>query len=202
VAWLLLSLAAVAAGWRFFPRYYFQLLPVMALLAARGYTLMGRCRFIMLLLLLIPLVRFGPRYVALANDIVHRRQSNWIDLTLNQDSKAAADRLVPSGTLLVWGYRPDVFAYTRMPAGSRFLDSQPLTGVLADRHLTSSQPFAPQWAARNRRELIASDPTWIVDGLGPLNPALAIANFADLREWLANYREVGRTRFSIVYKLK
>ena len=27
-----------------FPRYYFQLLPVMALLAARGYTLLGRCR--------------------------------------------------------------------------------------------------------------------------------------------------------------
>ncbi len=107
-----------------------------------------------------------------------------------------------TGTLLVWGYRPDIFAYTRMPAGSRFLDSQPLTGVLADRHLTSSQPIAPEWAARNRRELIASDPTWIVDGLGPLNPALAITNFPDLREWLGNYREVGRTRFSIIYKLK
>ena len=89
-----------------------------------------------------------------------------------------------------------------MPAGSRFLDSQPLTGVLADRHLTTSQPFAPEWAARNRRELIASDPTWIVDGLGPLNPALAITNFPDLREWLGNYREIGRTRFSIIYRLK
>ncbi len=62
-AWLLLSLAAVAAGWRFFPRYYFQLLPVMALLAARGYTLLGRWRVVILALLLIPLIRFGPRYV-------------------------------------------------------------------------------------------------------------------------------------------
>jgi hypothetical protein len=202
VAWLLLSLAAVAAGWRFFPRYYFQLLPVMALLAARGYTLLGRYRAVLLLLLLIPLVRFGPRYTMLANDLVHQRQSNWSDLALNADSKAASDRVGSQGTLLVWGYRPDVFAYTRMPAGSRFLDSQPLTGVLADRHLTTSQPFAPEWAARNRRELIASDPTWIVDGLGPLNPALAITNFPDLREWIAGYREVGRTRFSIVYKLK
>ncbi len=201
-AWLLLSLAAVAAGWRFFPRYYLQLLPVMALLAARGYTLWGRCRFILLLLLLIPLVRFGPRYAMLAHDLARGRQSNWSDLALNEDSRAAADRIGPPGTLLVWGYRPDVFAYTRMPAGSRFLDSQPLTGVLADRHLTSSQPFAPELAERNRRELIASDPTWIVDGLGPLNPALAITNFPDLREWLGNYREYGRTRFSIVYKLK
>jgi hypothetical protein len=201
-AWLLLSLAGVAAGWRFFPRYYFQLLPVMALLAARGYTLLGRWRAVLLLLLLIPLVRFGPRYVMLANDLARGRLSNWNDLALNQDSHRASDRIAGPGTLLVWGYRPDVFAYTRMPAGSRFLDSQPLTGVLADRHLSTSQPFAPEWAARNRRELIASDPKWIVDGLGPLNPDLAIANFPDLREWLANYREVGRTRFSIIYRLK
>jgi hypothetical protein len=201
-AWLLLSLLGVAAGWRFFPRYYFQLLPGMALLAARGYTLLGRWRAVLLVLLVIPLVRFGPRYVMLANDLAHSRESEWSDLALNQDSRAVADRIGHPGTLLVWGYRPDVFAYTRMPAGSRFLDSQPLTGVLADRHFTTSQPFAPDWAARNRRELIASDPTWIVDGLGPLNPALAITNFPDLRDWLGNYREVGRTRFSIIYKLK
>jgi hypothetical protein len=74
--------------------------------------------------------------------------------------------------------------------------------VLADRHLTTSEVFAPAWAARNRRELIASDPTWIVDGLGPLNPALAITNYPDLSEWLGSYREVGRTRFSIIYQLK
>jgi len=195
-------LAAVAVGWRFFPRYYFQLLPVMVLLAARGYTLLGRCRWVMLALLLIPLVRFGPRYAMLANDLAHGRESKWSDLALNQDSKAASDRIPHAGTLLMWGYRPDIFAYTRMPAGSRFLDSQPLTGVLADRHLYSSEAFAPEWAARNRRELIASDPTWIVDGLGPLNPALAIANFSDLREWLAGYREVDRTQFTIIYKLK
>jgi len=202
IAWVLLSLAAVAAGWRFFPRYYFQLLPVMALLAARGYTLLGRCRWVILVLLLIPLVRFGPRYALLANDLAHGRPSNWSDVALNEDSHAAANLIGHSGTLLVWGYRPDVFAYTRLPAGSRFLDSQPLTGVLADRHLASSEPVAPELAARNRRELIASDPTWIVDGLGPLNPALAITSFPDLREWLGNYREVGRTRFSIIYKLK
>jgi hypothetical protein len=202
IAWIVLSFVAVAAGWRFFPRYYFQLLPVMALLAARGYTLLGRWRVVILALLLIPLIRFGPRYVMLANDLAHGRLSKWTDLALNEDSQVVADRIGHSGTLLVWGYRPDVFAFTRMPAGSRFLDSQPLTGVLADRHLASSVPVAPELAARNRRELIASDPTWIVDGLGPLNPALAITNFPDLREWLGNYRETGRTRFSIIYRVK
>ena len=202
IAWILLSFAAVAAGWRFFPRYYFQLLPVMALLAARGYTLLGRWRAAMLVLLLIPFIRFGPRYAMLANDLAHGRESHWSDLALNQDSHAVADQIGHSGTLLVWGYRPDVFAYTRMPAGTRFLDSQPLTGVLADRHLTSSQPVAPELAARNRRDLVASDPIWIVDGLGPLNPTLAITNYPDLSDWLAGYRVVGRTRFSIIYRIK
>ena len=72
--WLLLQLVAVAAGWRFFPRYYFQLLPVMALMAARGYTLLGRCRAMVWLLLLIPLARFGPRYATLAWDLAQHRQ--------------------------------------------------------------------------------------------------------------------------------
>ena len=201
-AWLLLCLVAVAAGWRFFPRYYFQLLPVLALMAARGYMLLGRYRAIVWLLLLIPLVRFGPRYVTLANDLAHHRETQWSDLAMEQDSRRAADQIGHQGTLLVWGYRPDIFAYTRMRAGTRFLDSQPLTGVLADRHLTNSEVMAPELAAENRRELLKTAPIWIADGLGPLNPKLAISNYADLKEWLSDYREVLRTRDTIIYKRK
>ena len=43
-------------------------------------------------------------------------------------------------TLFVWGYRPEIYVYTGLPAATRFLDSQPLTGVPADRHLTQSEP--------------------------------------------------------------
>ncbi|MGI8744485.1 MAG: hypothetical protein ACR2NN_18305 [Bryobacteraceae bacterium] len=193
LAWLSIAVAGVCAGWRFFPRYYFLLLVPVTLMASRGYVLLGRRRAFLLLLLLIPLVRFGPRYFLLDN--------HWTDLALNQDSEAASRLLVGKpGTLLVWGYRPDVFAYTRMRAGTRFLDSQPLTGVLADRHLTSSVVTFPELAARNRRELIATQPTYIVDGLGRLNPALAITNYPDLHAWLSSYREIGRTKSSVVFE--
>jgi hypothetical protein len=200
--WLLLAAVAVCAGWRFFPRYYFQLLPVMALLAARGYTLMGRWRAAVWLLLLIPFARFAPRYAMLAWDLAQHREPRWSDVAMSQDSRAAADTLGHDGTLLVWGYRPDIFAYTRMQAGTQFLDSQPLTGVLADRHLTNSQVIAPEWAAENRKELLKTTPTWIVDGLGPYNPALAISNYPDLKEWLSAYQEVGKTPGTIIYKRK
>ena len=42
----------------------------------------------------------------------------------------------------------------------------------------------------------------VVDGLGPYNPALAISNYPDLNDWLAEYREVGRTRGTIIYRRK
>jgi hypothetical protein len=201
-AWVAVSLVAVAAGWRFFPRYYFQLLVPVTLLAARGFVLLGRRRAALLaLLLLIPLVRFGPRYVTLANDLIHRRPHRWSDLSLSEDSKQIA-KLIPdrTGSLLVWGYRPDIYALTRMPAGTRFLDSQPLTGVIADRHLTSAEVTFPELAARNRIELTHTQPTYIVDGLGPFNPALAIANYPDLHTWLAGYEVVGRTTGSVLYR--
>ena len=119
---------------------------------------------------------------------------------MNQDSRAAADRIGNHGTLLVWGYRPDIYAYTRMKAGTRYLDSQPLTGVLADRHLTNSEVIAPELAAGNRHELSTTSPDWIVDGLALYNPSLAISNYPDLRAWLAKYHEVARTRGTIIYR--
>jgi hypothetical protein len=125
---------------------------------------------------------------------------------MNRDSQAAAalvrESASPGDTLLVWGYRPDIFVYTRMPAGSPFLDSQPLTGVIADRHLTRSDVSAPQLAALSRAELMRHQPQFIVDGLGPFNPSLAIAAYPDLAGWLSAYEVMERTRGSLIYRLR
>ncbi len=199
--WALLSLVAVAAGWRFFPRYFFQILPIAVLAAARGMVLLGnwRARAAVLLLLLVPLVRFGPRYVLLAAG----RSDQWADAAMDRDSRTAsrlARRLAPAGsTLLVWGFRPEMYVYTGMPAASRFLDCQPLTGVPADRHLRQSTPLAPELAAANRRALVETHPTVIMDGLGPLNPRLAIDAYPDLHAWLAEYRVAARTAMTVIY---
>jgi hypothetical protein len=203
--WTAIMLCAVTAGWRFFPRYYFILLVPLVIMAARGYVLMGSRRVILLVLLIVPLARFGPRYLELASDLVYGRAHHWSDLAMLEDSKAAANIILTdsdrAGTLLVWGYRPDIFALTRMEAGTRFLDSQPLTGVIADRHLISSEVLAPEWATQNRRELTQTRPNYIADGLGLYNRDLAITNYPDLRGWLRNYREINRTPHTIIYKL-
>ena len=199
LAWLLLAAIGVAAGWRFFPRYYFLLLPVVVLMAARGFVLLGRKRALLAAaLLLIPLVRFAPSYVAALHD------GDWRDTAMDRDSRDAA-RLIrplarPGDTLLAWGYRPELYVYTGLPAATMYLDSQPLTGVPADRHLTDSRPVETVQAARRRAELAQSRPTFVADGLGPYNPRLAVSAYADLREWLSGYREVGRTGGTVIYQ--
>ncbi len=201
--WTALCLAGVILGLRFFPRYYFLLLVPMIIAAARGWSIMLTRRAAAIALaiaLAIPMVRFGPRYLTLA------RGETWRDLSIDSDSRAAGAKvraLAKSGdTLFVWGFRPDIFIYSGLPAGTRFLESQAISGLLADRHLFSNTPVAPDFVEPNRRELIASQPTWVVDGLGAYNPAAAIANQPYLSAWFRQYQEVGRTDFSILYHLR
>jgi len=199
-AWCGVSLMGVVAGWRFFPRYYFLLLPLVVMAAARGFTMLGRRGVWLALLLAIPLVRFAPRYALLAAG-----HTEWADTAMDRDSRAAADlvrRLAqPGDTLFVWGFRGELYVYTDLPAASRFLDSQPLTGVPADRHLTQSTPVDAAGAAAHRAELARSSPTFVVDGLGLYNRPLAVTSFADLNLWMARYREVGRSGGCIIYRL-
>jgi hypothetical protein len=204
--WAALSLAAVAGGWRFFPRYYLQLLPALTLAAARGTALLGAGRILVLIALIVPLARFGPRYVLLAQDLLAGTEHAWADTAMDRDSRAVArlvlDRASPGDTLFVWGYRPDLYVYTRLPAATRFLDSQPLTGVFADRHLSRSDAAAPELARGNRAELARSRPTFVVDGLSRYNPELSMESFKDLGPWLARYQLVAQTAATAVYRLR
>ncbi len=196
--WTALSLVMVCLGLRFSPRYYLVLLPPVVLAGARGLARMPPgVRWAVLALLLIPAARFGPRYAAVNAD--------WADTAMNRDS-AEASRLIaaqakPGDTILVWGYRPDILVYTRLPLGTPFLDSQPLTGVIADRHLTRSDATFPELAAHNRQRLSTLAPTWVVDGLGPYNSQLAITNYPDLAAWMSRYGLAGETKGTRIYRL-
>ena len=124
---------------------------------------------------------------------------------MDRDSREVAAltrslKAAPPDTLLVWGFRPELYIYTGLPAATRFLDSQPVTGVPADRHLVDSTPVTPELAAVNRQELMRSRPTLILDGLGPYNPKLSIQSYPDLQPWLADYTPVGRTHSTIIYR--
>ncbi|MBV8831589.1 MAG: hypothetical protein JO108_20460, partial [Acidobacteriaceae bacterium] len=115
LAWIALSFAAVALGSRFAPHYFLQLLPALAVPAARGLIVAvdkwrTRAIAILALLLIVPIVRFGPHYAALALDNVMGREPRWSDVAMDLDSRHVAGDLKalakPGETLFVWGYRP------------------------------------------------------------------------------------------------
>jgi hypothetical protein len=60
----------------------------------------------------------------------------------------------------------------------------------------------PDQAARHRRELLRQNPTFIADGLGPMNPSLAITSYPDLADWLGDYRVLQSTAKTVVYVRK
>jgi hypothetical protein len=201
--WLAFSFAAVCFGNHFAPRYFLQLLPPLAVVGARGICVAfaERKRFAsvaLVLLLVVPFVRFAPRYLLML------RGAPWSDIALNLDSQRAAaqiNRLArPGDTLFVWGYRPDVFVYTRLNLASKFWDSQPLTGVAADRHLNARAPVATDQTIAHLKAVEESRPTFFVDGLGLLNDKLTPQRFPEMRALLHGYREVARTRLSIIYQ--
>ncbi len=199
-AWIALSFAAVCFGNHFAPRYFLQLLPPLTVAAARGFAWKPRALPVLVVLLLIPFLRFGPRYATVALD----RDPNWSDTALDRDSRQAATIVqksaLPGDTLFVWGYRPDLYVYTRRICSDPFWDSQPLTGVPADRHLTESQNILGPSAARHRAQFVQqARPTFFVDGLGLLNRALDPRAFPEIRQWLLQYELVGRTRFCRIY---
>jgi len=79
---------------------------------------------------------------------------------------------------------------------------QPLTGVPADRHLTQSRPVENESIRAHRDELLLTHPALILDGLGPVNPHLAIGAYEDLRAWREEYEVVGSTGMTTIYRRK
>ncbi len=211
--WTGVSFAAAGVGWRFSPHYLNQVLPPLAIVAGRGICLLaGETRpwlrrvaaGIVAVTALVAMIRFGPRYFLLAADDFAGRPHSWRDVALDQESRQAA-ALVGSiaregDTIFIWGYRPNLVVYTRLPVASRMWESQPLTGVPADRHLRDATSVDPEWARQNRAELIRSSPSIIVDGLSAFNPQLDIRKYDDLSAWFQRYCLVGRAGGTAVYR--
>jgi 4-amino-4-deoxy-L-arabinose transferase-like glycosyltransferase len=202
--WFLLALLFTLIGLRPAPRYFNILLPPLIIAAAGGWALaraglQPRSRAVQILCLAaltVPLIRFAPRYL---------RPTLQADTAMDRESRQAAETITsaakPNDTIFIWGYRPNIVAYTRLSVGSQIWDSQPLTGVPADRHLSDSRAVDATWAAQNRQQLIRTQPTFLVDGLSQYNPRLAIRGYPDLADWLSHYCEIGHAAGIAVYRV-
>jgi 4-amino-4-deoxy-L-arabinose transferase-like glycosyltransferase len=180
------------------------------------------------------LARFHSRTFTLASDWARGAKSektiDWFHERLNREERmaAAVARQLPDpveaagGTdveamrrdakddyLFVWGYRPEIYYWSGLRPASRYLSTQPLTGVPADihyfgagyEHLLDDRKTAP---AREELavELRATRPAYIIDELGFFNNDLSIQDYPELSELMKGYDYIGATGRFLIYRRK
>ena len=254
--WLAVSYAGMAIGGRFFGHYFFQIIPCLCLIGARGVIgifsplisgdNVSRARRVIFVLLIIgfifTLVRFHGRTVMLAADWMRGVKSadtaEWLHERLNHeerrvaaqvrglgDSPEAADTMGteemriasprvngaegPSDYLFVWGYRPEIYYWSGLLPASKYLSTQPLTGVPADVHYFGDEyhsVFEDGVMAAERAELVREleqvRPEYIIDELGTFNSNLSINSFRELREFMEGYKSLGMIERFAIYRRK
>ncbi|HEX5736446.1 MAG TPA: glycosyltransferase family 39 protein [Blastocatellia bacterium] len=180
------------------------------------------------------LARFHSRTFTLALDLVRgtksERTTEWLHERLNREERmaAAAARQLPDPVaaadlkdvealrgdapnehLFVWGYRPEIYYWSGLRPASRYLSTQPLTGVPADIHYFGwdYERLLEEGKTKRAREELARElsqtrPAYIIDELGFFNNDLSIRDFAELRDIMAGYDYLGATGRFLIYRRK
>jgi hypothetical protein len=111
--------------------------------------------------------------------------------------------------LFVWGYRPEIYYWSKLVPASRFLSTQPLTGVPADVHFFGDDYrliASGETTAAARAELLSdlevTRPKYIVDELGFYNAHLSIQSYPELQRFMEGYKPLGTTGRFFVYLRK
>jgi hypothetical protein len=113
----------------------------------------------------------------------------------------------PEDYLFVWGYRPEIYYWSGLRPASRYLSTQPLTGIPADIHYFE-QPhrilISEQESAEARSQLVKdleqTAPKYIIDELGAFNWDLSLNQYPELREFMKQYKLRGQSNGFTVYR--
>lgn len=131
------------------------------------------------------------------------------DLGLESFRSGGPRTRAPQGSedyLFVWGYRPEIYFWSGLLPASKFLSSQPLTGVPADVHYFGDdyrsvldRSVTEEARAQLLRDLETTRPKYIVDEIGFFNNNLSILRYPELREFLNDYKSMGTTGRFFIY---
>lgn len=204
---LVASIVGAAAGARFYPHYYIQLVPPLALLAAPHYAQIwcGRVK---------PRYWFfGPAIISawLAIAVVAFSISYWQFLAWHREPSETARYLTahsaPNDRVFAWGRSAaEVYLHARRRPACRYVLTFPLTGFVFGGDL-------PGIDTRNRIvpgawDKLAEDfrkhpPVLIADFYSDPNAQYAVHDFPILAKLLAeHYEPVARTAEGVVYRMR
>ena len=202
------SAIGTASGARFYPHYYIQMIPPLALLAAPFYAGLwcGRTR---------PghwLVRPAVTWAWLALTVVGFSVSHWVGLAsqraISETGKYLLEHSAPNDRIFVWGQAPRIYLEARLRPACRYVVTFPLTGYVFGWSAQSilqidTRPWIVPGAWNALEEDFAKHPpAYVVDVQVPAkNAHYPVGDFPILARLLAeHYRPVARTAEGVIYR--
>jgi hypothetical protein len=196
------SIVGVAAGGRFYPHYYIQLVPPLALLAAPALTSpVGEhhvCRW------LRPSMLGKTAVVAAAAFVI----AGWIVLAAEpgptESGRYIREHSSPDDRIFVWGQAPGIYLDAERRAASRYITSFALTGYIFGPPLPgvdTRQRIIPGAWTHLVEDLAVHPAAYIVDVQSDPSVQYPVEKFPTLAHLLTErYQLAARTAEGVVYR--
>ncbi len=201
------SAIGAAAGARFYPHYYVQLIPPLALLGAPYYARLwsGMIRPPQWFL------RPGVTYAWLALTIIAFSIKHWTGLTPRRVTSETGQYLFAhsdaADRIFVWGQSPEIYLDAHRRPACRYITTFPLTGYVFGGPIhgfdTRSRILPGAWT-NLEQDFAKHPPTYIVDVRpDPKSAQYPVKNFPILAKLLAErYQPVADTAEAMIYRLR
>jgi 4-amino-4-deoxy-L-arabinose transferase-like glycosyltransferase len=203
---LVASAIGAAAGVRFYPHYYVQLIPSLALLAAAYYAQLWSRSVRPAHSLLRP----GVIYAWLALTIVAFSIKHWSGLASRRVPSQAGQYLLahsdPADRIFVWGQSPEIYLDAQRRPACRYITTFPLTGYVFGGPIpgfdTRSRILPGAWSTFEQ-DVARHPPAYIVDLYCQPRALYPVQDFPILAKLLAErYQSVARTAEGEIYKMR
>lgn len=203
---LAVSVIGAAAGARFYPHYYVQLIPPLAMLAAPYYARLWSGRKPPLHWLLRPWVA----YTWLAVTVIAFSVEHWIGLARRRGPSEAGEYLLrhaaPDDRIFVWGQTSKIYLDAHRRPACRYVETFPLTGYVFGGPIpgfdTRSRILPGAWATLVQ-DFAKHPPAYIVDVQDPTKAQYPVKDFPILAKLVAEkYQPVAHTAEGVIYRMR
>ena len=204
---LAVSAIGAAAGARFYPHYYVQLIPPLVLLAAPYYAQLWSQTIQPPYWLLRPKVT----YPWLVLTVIALSIAHWIGLASHYAPSEAGRYLLahsdPADRIFVWGQSPEIYLDAHRRPACRYITTFPLTGYVFGGPIpgfdTRSRIMPGAWTILEQ-DFATHPPTYIVDVQpDPKSAYYPVKDFPILAKLLAErYQPVAQTAEGVIYRMR
>ncbi len=201
------SAIGAAAGARFYPHYYVQLIPPLALLAAPYYARLWSRTIQPSHWILRPKLT----YAWLALTVVAFSIKHWTGLAPQRVPFEAGRYLLthsaPTDRIFVWGQSSEIYLDAHRRPACRYITTFPLTGYVFGGPIpgldTSSRILPGAWSIL-QEDFARHPPAYIVDvHPGPKTAEYPVENFPLLAKFLKErYQPIARTAEGVIYRIR